>query len=217
VVILMGMGKINLSKSTFFILFLAVGFIVGMSFSSVYAGIPWGTSEIADNAITSEKIKNRQVKTGDIKNKAIKSIKIRDGTIQFKDINQNSCALNQIMKWDGSQWVCATDNDTTEPGSIKHVQLNDDVVGNAAGWNPNGVISIFSITDPDISANSRVIATIGGGSASTHIPADIFCDRLWTQENKLRLNCFGGVNAAPDGSILRYTIFNPPTIIIFPP
>jgi len=54
----MGMRKINLSKSTFLILFLAVGFMLGMSFSSVYAGIPWDTSEIADNAITSKKIKN---------------------------------------------------------------------------------------------------------------------------------------------------------------
>jgi len=90
VVILMGMGKINLSKSTFFILFLAVGFMVGMSFSSVYAGIPWGTSEIADNAITSEKIKQRQVKTGDIKNNAVKSNKIRDGTIQGEDIDAST-------------------------------------------------------------------------------------------------------------------------------
>ncbi len=60
--------------------------MVGMSFSSVYAGIPWDTSEIADNAITSEKIKQRQVKSGDIKNNAVKTNKIRDGTIQGADI-----------------------------------------------------------------------------------------------------------------------------------
>jgi len=113
VVILMGMGKFNLSKSTFFILFLAVGFIVGISFSSVYAGIPWGTSEIADNAITSEKIKQRQVKSPDIKNNAVKTNKIRDGTILFADINQNNCATNQIMKWSGSSWTCAVDSDTS--------------------------------------------------------------------------------------------------------
>jgi len=81
-----GVGKINLSKSTFLVLFLAVGFMVGMSFSSVYAGVPWDTSEIADDAITSEKIKDRQVKNRDIKSNIIKSGKIRDGTITSEDI-----------------------------------------------------------------------------------------------------------------------------------
>jgi len=103
----MGMGKINLSKSTFLILFLAVGFFVGISFSSVYAGIPWGTSEIADNAITSKKIKNFQVKTNDIKGNAIKSNKIKDGTILFADIRQNKCAFNERMAWSGTAWICA--------------------------------------------------------------------------------------------------------------
>ncbi len=82
----MGMGKINLSKSTFLILFLAVGFFVGISFSSVYAGIPWDTAEIADNAITSEKIQNKQVKGPDIKRNVITTGKIRDGTITSVDI-----------------------------------------------------------------------------------------------------------------------------------
>jgi len=34
-------------------------FVIGLSFSSVYAGIPWGTDDIADDAITSDKIKNK--------------------------------------------------------------------------------------------------------------------------------------------------------------
>jgi len=92
----MGMEKINFSKTTFLVLFLAVGFMVGMSFSSVYAGIPWGTSEIADNAITSEKIKNRQVKSPDIKNNAVKSNKIRDGTITGADIADGSIQLDDL-------------------------------------------------------------------------------------------------------------------------
>jgi len=96
VVILMGMEKINFSKTTFLVLFLAVGFFVGVSFTSVYAGIPWGTSEIADNAITTEKIKQRQVKTGDIKNNAVKSNKIRDGTIQGVDIASNTVGGSEI-------------------------------------------------------------------------------------------------------------------------
>jgi len=86
----MGMRKINLSKTTFLVLFLAVGFMVGMSFSSVYAGIPWDTSEIADDAITSDKIKDKTIKTVDIRGGAIKTGKIRDGTIQGVDIDSTT-------------------------------------------------------------------------------------------------------------------------------
>ena len=38
---------------------------------------------------------------------------IADGTILFSDINQNACATNEIMKWNGASWVCAVDSDTT--------------------------------------------------------------------------------------------------------
>jgi len=81
-----GVGKINLSKTTFLSLFLAVGFMVGMSFSSVYAGIPWSTSEIANDAITSAKILNKQIFAPDIHFAAVKSNKIKDGTILGADI-----------------------------------------------------------------------------------------------------------------------------------
>jgi len=62
------------------------GFVIGISFSSVYAGIPWDTADIADDAITSEKIGKKEVKTSDIRNNAVKSSKIRDGTITSTDI-----------------------------------------------------------------------------------------------------------------------------------
>jgi len=61
-------------------------FVIGLSFSSVYAGVPWGTDDIADDAITSDKIKNKQVKNADIRGNTIKSGKIRDGTITSADL-----------------------------------------------------------------------------------------------------------------------------------
>ena len=87
-------------------------FVIGLSFSSVYAGIPWGTDDIADDAITSDKIKKKTVKNADIRGNTIKSGKIRDGTLLFEDFNQNGCATNQIMKWNGESWACAQDSDT---------------------------------------------------------------------------------------------------------
>jgi len=61
-------------------------FVIGISFSSVYAGIPWGTDDIADEAITTEKIKDKTIKNIDLKGNNIKSGKIKDGTITSADI-----------------------------------------------------------------------------------------------------------------------------------
>jgi len=61
-------------------------FVIGLSFSSVYAGIPWDTADIADEAITTEKIKDKTIKNIDLKGNNIKSGKIKDGTITSADI-----------------------------------------------------------------------------------------------------------------------------------
>jgi len=144
----MGMDKINLSKTTFLILFLAVGFIVGMSFSSVYAGIPWGTSEIADDAITSKKIKDKQVNSRDIHFAAVKSNKIKDGTITGADIADGTITNADL------------------PFSIKFKTFLDDAAGNAAGWDPDGVAQFFQIDDDDVTQNSFLIVGIGLGATS---------------------------------------------------
>lgn len=43
----------------------------------------------------------------------VNSLEIEDGTITFADIGQNGCSVGQIIKWDGTAWVCASDNHTT--------------------------------------------------------------------------------------------------------
>jgi len=71
-------------------------FVIGLSFSSVYAGIPWDTADIADDAITSDKIKNKQVKNADIRGNTIKTGKIRDGTITSADLGTGQVTLNKL-------------------------------------------------------------------------------------------------------------------------
>jgi len=44
---------------------------------------------------------------------AITSGMIQNGTIAFGDIGQNGCTNGQVMKWNGSAWICAADDDTT--------------------------------------------------------------------------------------------------------
>ena len=72
------------------------GFVIGISFSSAYAGIPWSTTEIADDAITSKKINDREIKSRDIKGNSIKSGKIRDGTITTADLAPGTKDFNVL-------------------------------------------------------------------------------------------------------------------------
>ncbi len=62
---------------------------VGYAFQSLRGDSAKYAITVADNAIT--------------------SAKIADGAIQFGDIGQNGATANQIMKWNGSAWVAATD------------------------------------------------------------------------------------------------------------
>lgn len=49
-----------------------------------------GTTQLADNAVTSAKIQN--------------------GTIQFADIGQNSATNGEVIKWNGTAWTAEADN-----------------------------------------------------------------------------------------------------------
>ena len=72
------------------LLIISASFIVGISFSAVYAGVPWETADIANDAITSEKIKNQDVRRPDIRNNAISSAKINNGAVQSVDIRDGT-------------------------------------------------------------------------------------------------------------------------------
>ncbi|MFA6251931.1 MAG: hypothetical protein WCX74_00775 [Candidatus Paceibacterota bacterium] len=50
------------------------------------------------------------INTSEIENGAITTAKIANGAITFGNIAQNSCANNEIIKWNGSNWACDTDN-----------------------------------------------------------------------------------------------------------
>jgi len=181
------------------ILAIMASFIVGVSFSSVYAGIPWDTSEIADNAITSKKIKNFQVKTHDIKGNAVKSLKIKDGTIKGVDIKDGTITSADIA--DG------TITNADLPFSIKFKTILDDAAGNAAGWDPDGVAQFFLIDDDDVTENSFIIVGIGGGTfffddcGQTAIIHDAS-----PSGNDFQMTSCPPV---PNGAQLRYTIITP--------
>jgi len=97
------------------------GFVIGISFSSVYAGIPWGTDDIADDAITSEKIKDRQIKGPDILGNAIKSAKIKDGEVMSADIATGAVTADKIA-------TGAVDADAIATNAVGSNEIADDAI-----------------------------------------------------------------------------------------
>jgi hypothetical protein len=59
-----------------------------------YAAATIGTSDIKDNAVTSAKIKNSNVKTRDIRNNAVKSAKVKDYSLSNQDVGVLFAQIN---------------------------------------------------------------------------------------------------------------------------
>jgi len=69
----------------------------GLSVSSGVLSSSLGTS------IDSSEITDSTIATADIAN----------GAVTFGKLSQNSCATNEIIKWNGSAWACSADNSNT--------------------------------------------------------------------------------------------------------
>jgi len=182
------MRKIDLSKSTFLILFLAVGFFVGISFSSVYAGMLIETEDIADDAITTEKIKNRQVKNPDIRGNTIKSGKIKDGTITVADIDPAFMKINHLEDFN---------NADCEAGSTI-----------TPGWCPNDIRFDFLIIDNALTGDglSVVLISLDDGPQTPGRGCTVQDETPVGFGFGVRIIC---VNPPFDGTALNYVIFHP--------
>jgi hypothetical protein len=72
-----------------------------------YAAATIGTSDIKKNAVTSAKIKNKNVKTVDLKNNAVKSSKIKNGAVKAHDVAdiqmQDLTLINGWSPWNANR------------------------------------------------------------------------------------------------------------------
>ena len=119
-----------------------------------------------------------------------------------------SCGLGQIPRWNNIEWQCYGIGSGTP--QIKYVTLNDDLIGNLNGWNPDGVRTSYLIIDADVSENSLIVASIEISGVSTlMLPTpSTSCTGIGVGMNTiLLLNC--SPTQVPTGSTLRYTVINP--------
>jgi len=92
---------------------------------------------------------------------------------------------------------------------MKHVTLNDDLIGNLNGWNPDGAVTSFSITDGTVSTDSLIVVSIqkSGVPFPLMAPNGLNCSNLFPDNGFFFLSsCSISVN---DGSTLRYSVINP--------
>ena len=102
---------------------------------------------------------------------AIDTSEITDGTILFADLASNSCGSNQIIKWNGSAWTCANDNDSAQnlfdtisaPGGTNSIA--DGTSDTLAFANGSGI----TITSDGTTDTITVAATLGVSIDSAEI------------------------------------------------
>jgi hypothetical protein len=109
---------------------------------------------------------------------SVNSAAIIDGTIELIDIGPNGAAPGQIMKWNGSVWMLATDD--VGPGGASPWTVNDSVVFTNDAWGllrgsadnavfgsgARSMVNLGTACTTGVSGSDIVYATIAGGHAN---------------------------------------------------
>jgi hypothetical protein len=161
---------------------IAAAFIAGAFVASpelrAYAANTVTSADIVNETILSDDIKNGQVKNSDLANSAVTSSKVKDFTLEARD-----------MKSDFLLMRTATDSD------------------NGFGWDPDGVDKVFVINEPFARELSVILLTVQApnNGAST---ADANCVVTEIEEGQVDRFYIICNLAPLDGSNLTYVIFH---------
>ena len=149
-----------------------------------YAANTVGSSDIIDESILSQDIKNGEVKNSDIAPSAVSNSKI----------GNNAVTTGKIA--DGT--IISTDISSS---FMKFVQLIDDGVGHGVGWNPNGTVRLFTISDTAVTSQSNIIVTLSTplGASDSNCGVDLI------KRFQFRVYCDSAA-APPDGSYINYLV-----------
>lgn len=99
------------------------------------------------------------IESSEIIDGTIATADIADSTITFGKLGQNSCATNEIIKWNGSAWACSTDNNTTYTAGTGLSLSSGAFSLNISGLTSEGVIDnadLIPIYDSSASAVRQI-------------------------------------------------------------
>jgi hypothetical protein len=93
---------------------------------------------------------------------------------------------------------------------MKRVTLQDNAAGNAAGWNPDGVTTFFTITEPEALGSIGSFASV---TVDTPLDTNYFCDVVdqGSPGAAFQIRCF---SPPVDGDNLDYVVINLPPHLI---
>ena len=115
------------------------------------------SGSVADGALSANVTKlGSSIDSAEITDGTVTGTDLASATIQFSNIAQNGCTSNQIMKWNGSAWACASDATGGTVNSFETITTTN-------GTSPVADSSTDTLT---LSAGSGVTIT-GDGTTDT--------------------------------------------------
>jgi hypothetical protein len=95
---------------------------------------------------------------------SIDSSEITNGTILFADIGQNGCGTNDIIKWNGSAWACATDSTGGSVNSFETLNADNgtDPVADSSTDTLNVVSGSGVVITGDSTTDTLTVAAVLG-------------------------------------------------------
>jgi hypothetical protein len=115
------------------------------------------------------------------------------------------------MKQIGTNAIADNSITSTKPAEslMKRGRATDNPAGNAAGWNPNGVTTTFTISEPAVSSYVEafiIVEVVQSMGAANHS-----CDTVAHSSGSFTIICS---TPPPNASDLNYVIFNLPPHLI---
>ncbi|MDH7481371.1 MAG: hypothetical protein QHH26_05255 [Armatimonadota bacterium] len=128
----------------------------GLSLSeNIFSVAPQGITEsmLANGAVTAEKLADN----------SITSQKIQDGSILLADLGSNGASAGEVLKFDGTAWTPAHDNDTTYTAG-EGINLANNTISVAPQGITESMLANGSVTAEKLADNSITSQKIQDGS-----------------------------------------------------
>jgi hypothetical protein len=130
---------------------------------------------VADGALSANvSLFGSAVDSSEITNGTVTGTDLASATILFSNIAQNGCSSQDVMKWNGSAWACATDVDTDTDSQNLFATINADNGTDPVADGSTDTLNLVSgsgvtITGDGTTDTITVAATLGTDISSAEI------------------------------------------------
>ena len=125
------------------------------------------TIDLENNAVTSAKIADGTVLSEDIEDNGIATVDLEDGAVTVAKMSSNSCTNGQVLKFNGTAWACAADNDG---GTSENINFSSGAYMSSANDHtfsfvrPGGSGQVILNAATSEAASADLVLNAGGGT-----------------------------------------------------